>query len=29
MFEDRIFEVAVIALGTVSTALIVWSIFSI
>jgi hypothetical protein len=29
MFEDRIFEIAVIALGSVSTTLIVWAIFSI
>jgi hypothetical protein len=29
MFEDRIFEIAVIALGTVSATVIVWAIFSI
>jgi len=29
MFEDRVFEIAVIALGSVSTTLIVWAIFSI
>jgi hypothetical protein len=29
MFEDRIFEIAVIALGSASTTLIVWAIFSI
>jgi hypothetical protein len=29
MFEDRIFEIAVIALGTVSTTVIIWAIFSI
>jgi hypothetical protein len=29
MSEDRIFEIVVIALGTVSTTLIVWALFSI
>jgi hypothetical protein len=29
MFEDRIFEIAVIALATVSATVIVWAIFSI
>jgi|AmaraimetFIIA100_FD_contig_81_929769_length_318_multi_8_in_0_out_0_1 hypothetical protein len=29
MFEDRIFEIAVIALGAVSTTVIIWAIFSI
>jgi hypothetical protein len=27
MFEDRVFEIAVIALGTVSTTAIVWALF--